>query len=62
MVRQRHTRIGFAPPRPRSRRSTACAALIATVALVVSIVVAATAVTIGIGRAASLPPVATTLR
>jgi hypothetical protein len=62
MTGQRTPRVGFAPPRPRSRRVTACAALIATVALVVSIAVAATAVSIGISRAAVPQPAVTTSR
>jgi hypothetical protein len=51
-------RIGFQPPmrkrRAMRRRSTVLAQLITTVALVISITVVATAVTIGIGRAATL--------
>jgi hypothetical protein len=51
-------RIGFQPSllkrRALRRRHTVFAQLITTVALVISITVVATAVTIGIGRAATL--------
>ena len=43
---------GFMLPKPRPHRIGALAALIATLALVVSITVAATAVSLGICRAA----------
>jgi hypothetical protein len=51
-------RVGFQPSllrrRALRRRNTVLAQLITTVALVISITVVATAVTIGIGRAATL--------
>jgi hypothetical protein len=50
--------LGFQPPmmkrRTQRRRSTLFAQLITTVALMMSIAVVATAVTMGIGRAASV--------
>jgi hypothetical protein len=58
MSEHENGRIGFQPPmrkrRAMRRRSTVLAQLITTVALVISITVVATAVTIGIGRAATL--------
>ena len=58
MSEHQNGRIGFQPPmlkrRALRRRSTVLAQLIATVALVISITVVATVVTIGIGRAATL--------
>ena len=54
--------VGFRAPHrhalPLTRRKTACAQLIATLALVLSIAVAATAVSIGIARADSMVPLA----
>jgi Na+/pantothenate symporter len=53
-------RAGFARPagyRPNRRRSAMLAQLIASLALVVSIAVAATAVSIGIARADALTPI-----
>ena len=61
MTLDRTDRMGFAPPRgvrTGSRRRTAVAQLITSVALVVSIAVAATAVSMGIARADSYPAVA----
>jgi hypothetical protein len=58
MSEHQNGRIGFQPPmlkrRALRRRSTVLAQLITTVALVISIAVVATAVTIGCGRAATL--------
>jgi hypothetical protein len=61
MTFERIDRTGFAPPpsvRTRSHRSTAVAQLITSVALVLSIAVAATAVSVGIARADGYPAVA----
>ena len=61
MTFDRTDRTGFAPPRgvrTGGHRCTAVAQLITSVALVVSIAVAATAVTMGIARADSFPAVA----
>jgi len=57
----RTDRTGFAPPRSvrtRGHRCTAVAQLVTSVALVVSIAIAATAVSIGIARADGFPAVA----
>src|ERR1700693_1337206 len=54
-------RLGFAPPccaRARGHRSTALAQLVTSAALVLSIAVAATAVSVGIARADGLTAVA----
>jgi hypothetical protein len=57
MSQHQNGRIGFQPPihKPRAlrRRNTVLAQLIASLALVISIAVVATAVTIGVGRAAT---------
>src|SRR5712691_1233423 len=59
MTIDRIDRAGFAPPgheRIRGRHSNILAQLIATVALALSIAVAATVVTLGIARAEGLSP------
>ncbi len=60
MAAHRTDTVGFAHPRRRARTRlrTMLAELIASVALVVSIAIAATAVSIGIARAGVLDPVA----
>jgi hypothetical protein len=61
MTFDRIDRTGFAPPRSvrtRGHRCTAVAQLITSVALALSIVVSATAVSIGIARADGFPAVA----
>ena len=55
-------RPGYAAPMRRRRtmaRHTVCVQLIATVALVVSLVVAVTAISIGIARAGAFSPIVT---